>query len=231
LFPAGDNTVLTGPSRHLALTRFRLGLQEGRHIEHATGPIYTLFSLYNYLKLIQQSFVPQETSLHTSPQASQHQQCQRQQSCSTHIAAVLFELGHSSVLVDFRKCAVCLHLHSYSKSTGRRTQGTSEMLLSSRLAFIYQGSPVYLLQTSSCRYKKEMYSVERTFSGILFYLSRQPRRGTESPAKISLLTNDPLSGASIPDVAMLQYCISIIFNAHAYFFIRGRYQPRALVMT
>lgn len=126
MFPSGDNTVLTGPSRHLASTRFRLGPQEGRHIEHATGPIYTLFAFYNYLKLIQQSFVPEETLLHTSPQASQHQQCQRQQSCSTHIAAVLLEPGHRSVLVDFRNCAVCLHLHSYSNSTGRRTQGTSE---------------------------------------------------------------------------------------------------------
>lgn len=62
-----------------------------------------------------------------------------------------------------------------------------------------------------------MCSVERTLSGILFYLSRQPRRGTESPAKISLLTNDPLSGASILYVAMLQYCISITLSAHAYF--------------
>lgn len=48
LFPAGDNKVLTGACRHLASTRFRLGQQDGRHIDHAEGPIYTLFALHIY---------------------------------------------------------------------------------------------------------------------------------------------------------------------------------------
>lgn len=157
--------------------------------------------------------------LHTSPQASQHQQCQRQQSCSTHIAAVLFEPGHSSVLVDFRNCAVCLHLHSYSKSTGRRTQGTSERCYyRHNRPLSTKGRLCTFCRRLAVDTRRKMCSVERTLSGILFYLSRQPRRGTESPAKISLLTNDPLSGASILYVAMLQYCISITLSAHAYFF-------------